>query len=312
MRLPGIQSVFNGHTEISRIRQPPKPEDSAPIILYLHGGLALPSLPLPSTNELAVGANAVTVRLDYRISNEERYPFPIHSILAGYDWIQTHLLPSRYNSKSGSRISERHPPRIGICGELVGGSLAVMLALTECHGERRGAIRAAAVGNPIVDWTALVDPEEQSLGGTRLGTSLKSTKHKNSSQGSFSSTDSAPSRSTLLSLRSQYFRKPEKYFDPFASPLLFFRTPRYEVPGPVVTMDPAEAEYASPDEEPEPELVKRRLSHLNYPPVSSGLVLPRMRLEVGEESVLREQGLEMVELWRRSQGKRRHSLVDAM
>lgn len=186
-----------------------------------------------------------------------------------------------------------------------------MLALTECHGERIGAIKAAAVSNPIVDWTALVDPQEDLVGSKTTRTAPRSNKAKLSTlKDSNDNSHNTLSRNALLSLRSQYFRKPEKYFDAFASPLLFFRTPRYAVPGPVV-MDPAEAEYASPDEEPEPELVKKRFSHRNYPPAGSGLVLPRMRLEVGEQSVLRGQGMEMVDLWRRSQTKHRDSLLDA-
>ena len=191
-----------------------------------------------------------------------------------------------------------------------------MLALTECHGEKRGAIRAAAVGNPVVDWTALTDPGEDSPDGAKMAQSLTMRRKKTSSSQKSgingSSGSSNPTRPTLLSLRAQYFRKPEKYFDAFASPLLFFRTPRYAVPGPVTTMDPAEAEYASPpNEEPEPELIKKRLSHRNYPPVGSDLVLPRMRLEIGEESVLREQGMEMLELWQRSQTKRAESQESA-
>lgn len=188
-----------------------------------------------------------------------------------------------------------------------------MLALTECHGEKRGGIKAAAVSNPIVDWTALVDPEVEPLGGTDIQTSLKSESKaaKSNQQVSPRTTNVDPiSRNTLLSLRSHYFRKPEKYYDPFASPLLFFRTPRYAVPSPFVTMDPSEAEYASPDEEPDPVLVKKRLSHRTYPPVGSGLVLPKMRLEVGKESVLMEQGMEMVGLWRRSQEKQRDLVLD--
>ena len=262
-----------------------------------------------SLNELAFSANATIVRLDYRVSKEEPYPLPIHSVLAGYDWIRKHLLPARYTN-ANSQITERNPPQIGVCGELVGGSLATMLALTECHGEKRGAVKAAAVGNPIVDWTALVDPEEDLLGGTPMAQSLNTRKRKPLSTQAVRSnnSNSSPSRSALLSLRAQCFRKPEKYFDAFASPLLFFRTPRYAVPGPVTTMDPAEAEYAlPPDEEPQPELLKRRLSHRSYPPAGSDLVLPRMRLEVGNESVLKEQGMEMVALWRRSQDKRSES-----
>ena len=182
-----------------------------------------------------------------------------------------------------------------------------MLALTECHGEKRGAIRAAAVGNPIVDWSAIIPPEEGFMGGMSIGQTLKSKKNQSKST---SSSNSNPSLDTLLALRAQCFTKPEKYFDSFASPLLFFRTPRYAVPGgPAASPNPSDpTEYVWLDEkEPEPELVKKRLSHRNYPPLASDLVLPRMRFDFGEDSLLREQGMEMVELWRRSQSKRKES-----
>ena len=248
------------------------------------------------------------VRVNYRVSEEEPYPFPIHSVLAGYDWMRTHLLPPRYNVQSSSQIGERNAPCVGVCGELVGGSLATMLALTECHGGRAGMIKAAAVSNPVVDWTALAMSEEETGIGSKSQKREQSNPRASANNKSY---NPLPSREALLSLRSQYFRKPEKYFDAFASPLLFFRTPRYAVPGPFTMMDPAEAEYASPESEPEPEFVKKRLSHRTFPPAGSGLILPKMRLEVGEESVLREQGIEMVDLWRRSQTRQRDAVPGA-
>ena len=183
-----------------------------------------------------------------------------------------------------------------------------MLALTECHKDKRGAIKAAAVGNPIVDWTALVeDVDSDLLGGAPLAQKATSKKKKALLSKSMGGSNNAvpPTLSALRILRSQSFRKPEKYYDPFASPLLFFRTPRYAFPG-ASTTESVETEYPLfPDEiAVEPELVKVRMSHRAYPPTGSGLVLPRLRLEVGEGSVVRDQGMEFTELWRRSLGKR--------
>jgi acetyl esterase/lipase len=87
-------------------------------------------------------------RINYRASSTHKYPTPIHDVLAGYDWIRDHLLRDEFQRP--------YLARMGVCGELVGGSLATMLALTECHlGQSR--IGAAAVNSPVVDW---VFPDE--------------------------------------------------------------------------------------------------------------------------------------------------------
>jgi hypothetical protein len=64
-------------------------------------------------------------------------------VLRGYDWVKDNLLQDGFSRPVIARM--------GVCGELMGGSLATMLALTEC---RSGASRigVAAVNNPIADW----------------------------------------------------------------------------------------------------------------------------------------------------------------
>ena len=88
------------------------------------------------------------VQLNYRCGRNNQYPGPIHDVLAGYDWIKTHLLPQRHVARAGR--SER-VGQVAVCGELIGGGLATMLAVTECQIGRPG-IRAAAVNNPVLDW----------------------------------------------------------------------------------------------------------------------------------------------------------------
>ncbi|KAL8810104.1 MAG: hypothetical protein Q9223_007822, partial [Gallowayella weberi] len=78
-----------------------------------------------------------------------------------------------------------------------------MLALTECTPT---GITAAALGNPIVDWSS---PIQHPI-----------------------STDPNSLDRDLNSLHSSSFTKPEHRYDPFASPLLFFRTPAFELPPP--------------------------------------------------------------------------------
>ena len=172
------------------------------------------------------------------------------------------------------------PPKIGVCGELVGGSLAAMLALTECHGDSEG-ISAAAIGNAIVDWTALMSAvEDQESEAAHKGQSFSG---------------------ELLAIRGDYFPKVENYHDPFASPLLFFRTPSSDLPLEHTFRQSSESDPDS--EDALPEHIKKRRSLRKYPPTGSGLILPHMRVDVGKENVLNDQGIELVDLMRRSSAR---------
>lgn len=185
--------------------------------------------------------------------------------------MQKHLV--RQDIDLDSAYPSSKPSRIGVCGELIGGSLATMLALTECRpGET--TISAAVVGNPIVDWTALFPPDDQ----TRS-----------------EQADTALSETSLIGVREKLFSKPEHYHDPFASPLLFFRTPSTSLPDPFnqhlpdSTLDLPPDPYALGEDIPSaPDRLRR--SHRKYPPAGSALRLPYMRIDVGQESGLRQQG----------------------
>ena len=164
--------------------------------------------------------------------------------------------------------------KIGVCGELIGGSLATMLALTECRAQRP-TIDAAAAGNPIGDWTAIFAAD------------------------SGDNTD-ALSETSLLKIRDQLFSKPEHFHDPFASPLLFFRTPSTSLPNPYSqqtsdpSLEPAPDPYALGEDIPSaPDRLRR--SHRKYPPAGSLLRLPHTRIEIGQQSGLRQQGEDLAE-----------------
>lgn len=175
-----------------------------------------------------------------------------------------------------------------------------MLALTECHINEQGII-AGAIGNPIADWTSL-SFEDWDTGAPNA----RSAPHPNLDQNLLRASDlSDPSKGltieSLLSLRDEIFSKEESYFDRFASPALFFRTPSYDLPPPIQrfsAMDPVDSQE-SEDDTSAP-LVKRRRSHRKYPPLSSEFRIPRMLFEVGKENVWKNQGLELAELVRRS------------
>ncbi|MCJ1223981.1 hypothetical protein MMC12_000624 [Toensbergia leucococca] len=266
---------------MATLSHPPSPSPQTPIIIYLPRG-PLPLTPQIQSNRLytlSLSANATIVYLNYRLSPHHPYPTPIHDVLAGYDWIIKHLAHSR-------TTSHLSPAKIGVCGELIGGSLASMLALTECHAHKAG-VSAAAVINPITDWTAL---EDLGPATTIHLAGVPPSKPEHASLPSLTSL--SPNAHSLLSLRKTLFLTPSAYFDPFASPLLFFRTPSTEIPPP-----------PSPSSDPSPSIpTKKRRSHRRHPPLNSGLRLPSMRVEVVRESVLRGQGEEFAELLGRSVG----------
>ncbi|PWY78333.1 hypothetical protein BO70DRAFT_408412 [Aspergillus heteromorphus CBS 117.55] len=145
-----------------------------------------------------------------------QYPTPIHDTLAGLDYIQQTLTPQR----------------LSIIGTHVGGSLALMLSLTESQ-----SIHAIAALDPICDWTALDEHCHQSPPANH-GDDNPNNKNNNNNN----TTPLHPSRKRgprspapwdlmpLLEARRAYFTTPERYFDAFASPMLFLRSAGKLVP----------------------------------------------------------------------------------
>ena len=216
--------------------------------------------------------------------------------MSGYDWVQKNLARG-HTSYKGPMMATK-PSNIGICGELAGGALATMLAVTECSSthedfESQG-ISALAVGNPILDWTALIprDPKP------------------NVSQAQFFRKGGASPRGAdnesltangLCKIRDTFFSKAETYFDPFASPLLFFCSPRTELPDEVDPFIEYSLFNGVPEEEDHPvqPVVKQRW-HLRYPPPGSNLMLPWTKVDVGNDCILADQGAYLVKMMRRS------------
>ncbi|KAL4974993.1 hypothetical protein BDW66DRAFT_76342 [Aspergillus desertorum] len=122
-----------------------------------------------------------------------RYPTPIHDVLAGLDWVLKNL----------------EPTRLGVVGTHIGGSLALMLALTEPR-----SIHAVAALEPVCDWTALDEYCASS------NTPFNSRRRRHAPK------DLVP----LLEAREKFFANQERYFDSFASPILFLRSPGKDTP----------------------------------------------------------------------------------
>ena len=218
---------------------------------------------------LSLGANATVVSIGYRLDQRELYPRPVHDVLTGFDWVLKHLVQDQ-GSSSGSRKS----PKIGVCGELIGGGLATMLALTECHANKPG-ISAAAIGDPVVDWPSLLLKSDLEGNEVAKGKSEK-----------------------LRVLQRALSPNLEQSFDPFVSPLLFMRTPSYEI-GPDRRTSPS-VDDRGHDSDTSPTITPKRRSHRKYPPLGSGLRLPWTRIEAIKASGLEAQSLELAELMRRS------------
>ncbi|KAF2117046.1 Alpha/Beta hydrolase protein [Lophiotrema nucula] len=220
---------------------------SSPTIIYVPSGPVF----LDQNHEeeqlvtaLAASSGATIARVNYRASTQHPFPTPIHDVLAGYDWVLENL-PRRHLVET-----------LGVCGELVGGSLATMLALTEC---RKGGPRigAAAVNNPIADWVfpddlpavapeALPEPDapeetsfpadrdfmtwwekQDEVEGVDAPKKLvkRAPKKKPISSWESNRENLLLSTTHLLETRDVLFRRPEHCFDRFASPTLFFRSP---------------------------------------------------------------------------------------
>ncbi|KAF2173274.1 hypothetical protein M409DRAFT_62829 [Zasmidium cellare ATCC 36951] len=238
------------------------------------------------------------VKINYRCGKDHKFPAPVHDMLTGYDWIINNLLPKRAISRPGR---SEHVGRLAICGELLGGTLGLGLALSECRIGEPGIV-AAAINNPIVDWTTVHD---------RNWMPFKPQSKAHTSNG-LAWDDLAQYRETL-------FRRPSHYFDPFASPMLFFRSAELEVPDYVEEQPLDEMEElirfereeslreqlglgAQPDiVEPEPmKSVKKRRVSRRFPSKALSLRLPNVRIESGSDAVVSGQAIELAHQLRQS------------
>lgn len=230
---------------------------------------------------LRESSGATVARINYRASLSNQFPTPCHDVLAGYDWIRENLLRDEFKRP--------YIARLGVCGELVGASLATMLALTETRlGESR--IGAAAINNPIVDWvfpddlpfvspselpepvvadeTAL--PADEHLGGSKVGggdleevsrparrRQKRAPKLPPKTAWQLHDDNQILPALTLTAQRDVLFRRPEDCFDSFASPIHFFRSPQAQLIFP-------EQENVLPPEQPDESLDMETRMHLSH------------------------------------------------
>ena len=92
-----------------------------PILLYAHGGgwvIMSPESHARLTQELCVGAGALVVSLDYRLSPEHRYPAALDDCVAALRWLRDH----------GAALGG-DPAQVAMGGDSAGGNLTAATAL---------------------------------------------------------------------------------------------------------------------------------------------------------------------------------------
>jgi acetyl esterase/lipase len=113
-----------------RIVRPPDAQGTLPAILYMHGGgwvLGNAHTHDRLVRELAVGANAAVVFVEYDRSPEAHYPVAIEQGYATAQWIM----------REGA-AHKLDPERIAVAGDSVGGGMTAALALM---ADERGDVR---------------------------------------------------------------------------------------------------------------------------------------------------------------------------
>lgn len=238
------------------------------------------------------------------------FPTPLHDTLYAYTWLTTSFLPSLNPIQNSSSSPRRSPSPYAsasqavqrsslrpllIYGSFLGGTLASSLSLTETQTRPVGvgvSIEAAIIRNAIFDWTQVATSRPPN----------------SSDQCPIPSGSDIWDINTLHTLKSKLFPLPASAFEPFASPLLFFRSAGFSIPsyfpgmapppGPSITQDPAmldglsisEEELASlraaapnsppstPKSKQDEEVTVERKSALRFPPKDSGLRIPRSLL----------------------------------
>lgn len=170
--------------------------------------------PMSSTEEPEVASDSAqsdraSSDIDGPMAQKEppffKYPTPIHDTIAAFDWIQQTF----------------DPVQLSVVGTHIGGSMALMLALTESN-----SLHAVAALEPVCDWTELDEyctiPADDQLDTPEQNPSPR----KGRGIRSMAPPDLVP----LLEARTTYFHTPERYFDAFASPMLFLRSAGTYVP----------------------------------------------------------------------------------
>lgn len=147
-----------GRTTI-RIYRPENAAGALPVVIYTHGGgwvLGDRETHDRLVRELAVGADAVVVFVDYNRSPESRYPIAVEESYAVLTYVAEH--PEEFGADAS---------RIAIAGDSVGGNMTAAVALLA--KERKGPrIRAQLLFYPVTDASMSTDSYKEFAEGPWL------------------------------------------------------------------------------------------------------------------------------------------------
>lgn len=97
------------------------PGEILPVVVYFHGGgfvIMTPECSARFCRDVAAGARAIVVSVEYRRAPEDPYPAPLDDCEAAYRWVRAHAAEF---GGDGSRV--------GVAGDSAGGNLAAGVAL---------------------------------------------------------------------------------------------------------------------------------------------------------------------------------------
>ena len=129
-----------GDISVQIVRPPNSQKTSLPVIMYFHGGgWVLGGMDTHDrlVRELANGANAAIVFVNYTPSPEAKYPIPIEQAYAATKWV----------AENGQTINV-DPSRLAVAGDSVGGNMAIAVTML---AKKRG-------GEPKINFQLLFYP----------------------------------------------------------------------------------------------------------------------------------------------------------
>ncbi|KAJ1327990.1 hypothetical protein MN608_07324 [Microdochium nivale] len=137
-------------------------------------------------------------------SEHLQWPTPSHDITTAYVWLIKHLAPPTYKRRN-----------VYVCGSYLSASLATSLAMTGNYPHHRIAVRGCVAFNGVYDWTMFLPNHD--IYRPRI-------RKKGNVLTQFIPSED-PELRELGNHAEALFTKPEKLFDQFASPCLYFHTP---------------------------------------------------------------------------------------
>ncbi len=148
-----VYSCAGGVQRLADVYLPASSEGPFPVVIWLHGGgwrfgdrRMAPDLAL-----FAQGAGVAVVSIDYRLSDEAKFPAPVEDVKTAVRWVRSVAEQFKFNRE-----------RIGLWGSSAGAHLAAMVALsphemfaTDEHAGFSNAVQAVVDGYGPMDFSRI-------------------------------------------------------------------------------------------------------------------------------------------------------------